>query len=176
MSSPGIALVEGIDVDALVAAVRSCPAVEDLDRGALGSIATYLPGRRLAGVRIEHGRVSIQVRVVWGVPVGEVGVQVRGAVAPLIGSRIVDIVVAALSDPTAEGLATRQPALSAFVPRPDATMAPSTSLLISHTEAVGHWSSDRSWSMPTLAGAAPYLAWRAAPSTVARHVTTAERD
>lgn len=174
MSGPGIALVEGIDVDALAAAVRSCPAVDDLDRGALGSIATYLPGRQLAGIRIEQYRVSIQVRVVWDVPVGELGVQVRRAVARFVGGRAVDIVVAAVSDPTARDIATRQPALSASDPRPAAPMAPSTSSL-GPTEPVSHWSSDRSWSMLTSAGAAPYLAWRGVSSTVSRGITTAER-
>ncbi len=185
MSGPGIALVEGIDVDALAAAVRSCPAVHDLDRGALGSIATYLPGRQLAGIRIEQYRVSVQVRVVWDVPVGELGVQVRRALAPLIGGRIVDIVVAALSDPTAQDIAMRdiamrdiaakRPASSVSVPQ-DVAPVEKSSGSPAPTEVVRHWSSDRSWSKRTSAGAAPYLAWRAASRTVSRGITTAERD
>jgi hypothetical protein len=99
MSNPGSAVVNGVDVDALAAAVRSCPGVDDLDGGPLGSIATYLPGRKLPGIRIGSDRVTIQVRGMWDVPVAELVAQVRLAVAPFIGGRTVDIVVADLADP-----------------------------------------------------------------------------
>ena len=68
MTNPDTAIVEGVDVDALAAAVRSCPAVDDLDGGPLGTVATYLPGRRVPGIRIGADRASIQVRGKWDVP------------------------------------------------------------------------------------------------------------
>lgn len=100
MSSPRSAVINGVDVGALAAAVRACHAVEDLDRGALGSVATYLPGYQLAGIRIASDRVTLQVKGTWGVPVHELATQIKQAAAPLVGNRAVDIIVADLTDPS----------------------------------------------------------------------------
>ena len=100
MSSPATAVTEGVDVDALATAVRSCPGVDDLDPGPLGSVATYLPGRRqVAGIRVAGDRVTLQVRGKWGVPVQELTAQIRAAAGPFVDGRTVDIVVSDLSDP-----------------------------------------------------------------------------
>ena len=99
MTDPGGAFVDGVDVDALAAAVRSCAGVDDLDGGRLGSVATYLPGRRVPGVQVMPGLVTLQVRGMWDVPVGELAVQIRVAVAPFVGDRTLHIVVADLTDP-----------------------------------------------------------------------------
>lgn len=118
MTNPDTAIVEGVDVDALAAAVRSCPAVDDLDGGPLGTVATYLPGRRVPGIRIGADRASIQVRGKWDVPIRELAGQVLAAVAPLTGGRTIDILVAdvaepALPAPTQRGLAGRSRQLGA---------------------------------------------------------------
>ena len=99
MTNPDTAIVEGVDVDALAAAVRSCPAVDDLDGGPLGTVATYLPGRRVPGIRIGADRASIQVRGKWDVPIRELAGQVLAAVAPLTGGRTIDILVADVAEP-----------------------------------------------------------------------------
>jgi hypothetical protein len=93
------ALVDGVDVDAVAAAVRGCPAVDDLDGGRLGGVATYLPGRRVPGIRIEDDRVEVQVRGVWNQPVGAVVSQIRDALAPLTGGRIIDVVLSDVAEP-----------------------------------------------------------------------------
>ncbi len=109
MSSPGRAVVDGVDVDALAAAVQSCDGVDDLDRGPLGSVATYLPGRQLAGIRIGSRRVTLQVKGTWGVPVHELAAQIEQAAAPFVGNRTVDIVLADVTDPTSsQGAPTAQ--------------------------------------------------------------------
>ena len=118
MTNPDTAIVEGVNVDALAAAVRSCPAVDDLDGGPLGTVATYLPGRRVPGIRIGADRASIQVRGKWDVPIRELAGQVLAAVAPLTGGRTIDIFVAdvaepALPAPTQQGLAGRSRQLGA---------------------------------------------------------------
>jgi hypothetical protein len=99
MTNPDTAIVEGVDVDALAAAVRSCPAVDDLDGGPLGTVATYLPGRRVPGIRIGADRASIQVRGKWDVPIRELAGQVLAAVAPLTGGRTIDILVTDVAEP-----------------------------------------------------------------------------
>ena len=93
------AVVSGVDVDDLAAAVRSCPAVVDLAEGEPASAATYLPGRRIVGLAVDDTRVTVQVRSRWGAPVGEVASQIRAAAGPLIGGRPLDIVVADVDDP-----------------------------------------------------------------------------
>jgi len=97
----GAALVDGVDVDAVAAAVRTCAGVERLPGGRPQDTATYLPGRRIEGVRIERSVVLVQVRARWGVPAPELAGQIRRAVAPLVAGRRIDIVVAEVGDPPA---------------------------------------------------------------------------
>ena len=100
MSSPAVpALVDGIDVDAVAAAVRSCPAVDDLDGGRLGEVATSLPGRRVPGIRISDDRIEVHVRGVWDQPVGLIADQIRGVLATLNGGRIIDVVLTDVAEP-----------------------------------------------------------------------------
>jgi len=118
MTNPDTAIVEGVNVDALAAAVRSCPAVDDLDGGPLGTVATYLPGRRVPGIRIGADRATIQVRGKWDVPIREPAGQVLAAVAPLTGGRTIDIFVADVAEPappapTQRGLTGRSRQLGA---------------------------------------------------------------
>jgi hypothetical protein len=100
MTSPAeSALVDGIDVDAVAAAVRGCPAVHDLDGGRLGGVATYLPGRRVPGIRIEDDRIEVHVRAVWNQPVGLVAQQIRAVLATLSGGRVIDVVLTDIAEP-----------------------------------------------------------------------------
>ena len=65
--TPGAAVIDGVDVDAVAAAVQGCAGVSGLDGGRYGEVATYLPGRIVQGVVIGGGRVRVQVRSRWGV-------------------------------------------------------------------------------------------------------------
>jgi hypothetical protein len=97
MTQPPRAVIDGVDLDAVAAAVRSCPAIDDLSSGPWGGVVSYLPGRQLAGVRVASDYVLISVRGRWGVPVAEMARQVRTAVAGLVGPRRVDLEVADLA-------------------------------------------------------------------------------
>ena len=97
MTQPAPAVIDGVDLDAVAAAVRSCPAIADLSPGPWGGVVSYLPGRQLAGVRVASDHVLISVRGRWGVPVAEMARQVRTAVAGLVGPRRVDLEVADLA-------------------------------------------------------------------------------
>ncbi|HST49958.1 hypothetical protein [Jatrophihabitans sp.] len=92
-------LVDGVDIDAVAAAVRGCPAVDDLDGGLLGGAVTYLPGRRVPGIRIAEGRIEVHVRGVWDQPVDVVAGQVRQALAPLAAGHVVDVVLSDIAEP-----------------------------------------------------------------------------
>lgn len=93
------AVVDGVDVDAVATAVRGCPGVLDLHEGPPQLIATYLPGRRIEGVRIDRRAVAVQVRARWGVPVSDLSAQIRAALRPLAAGRRIDIVWADVADP-----------------------------------------------------------------------------
>lgn len=81
------------------------PAVYDLHGGSQGVIATYMPGKRLVGVRISEAGDVIEVAVVlWaGYPVPEVVDTLRTRVRELAGAVAVDLTVADLhTEPAAE--------------------------------------------------------------------------
>jgi hypothetical protein len=100
MTSPADAgLVDGIDVDAVAAAVRGCPAVHDLDAGRLGGVATYLPGRRVPGIRVADDRIEVHVRGVWDQPASLLAQQIRAALTTLSGGRVIDVVLTDVADP-----------------------------------------------------------------------------
>jgi len=106
-------LVDGVDIDAVAAAVRGCPAVDDLDGGLLDGTVTYLPGRRVPGIRIADGRIEVHVRGVWDQPVDLIAGQIRQALAALAGSHVVDVVLSDIAEP---GLAPAGPAADAASP------------------------------------------------------------
>lgn len=81
---------------AVAATVLTCPAVATLHGGRLGQLTTFLPGRRVEGVRLDDERVQVGVVVVHGTPAALVADQVRTALAPLTGGRPVDVHVADL--------------------------------------------------------------------------------
>jgi len=95
------AVVDGVDVDAVAAAARGCPAVERLCSGPWGGLVSYLPGREVPGVRIARGHVMVSVCSRWGVPAAELARQVRVVLAPLTGARRIDVVIADVADPAA---------------------------------------------------------------------------
>jgi hypothetical protein len=103
------AVVDGVDLDAVAAAARGCPAIDDLSPGSWGGVVSYLPGRQVAGVRIASDHVVISVRGRWGVPVGEMARQVRTAVSSLVAPRRLDLVVADLAGAPGEAQAGGQP-------------------------------------------------------------------
>jgi uncharacterized alkaline shock family protein YloU len=93
------AVVAGLDVDLIAAAVQACPLVAGLHAGLHGSVATLLPGRRVPGVRVVEVddravRLEISVAVPYGAVLAQVGEQVRTAVAPLAPGLPAEVTVA----------------------------------------------------------------------------------
>ena len=122
VKDPAAAVIDGVDVDAVAAAVEGCTGVSALDGGRFGEAATYLPGRTVAGVVVGDGRVAVQVRSRWGVPAPELAALIAAVVAPLTGYRPVDVVIADIDDPPGT-LSFRVPA-GAGTPRPDPGLPP----------------------------------------------------
>ena len=97
--TPAAAVIDGVDVDAVAAAVRGCAGVSGLYGGRYGEVVTYLPGRTVPGVVVGGGRVRVQVRSRWGVEAPRLAALITTALAPLTGHRPVDIVIADVDDP-----------------------------------------------------------------------------
>jgi hypothetical protein len=94
VSSGSVTTQDTLDVDAIAAATLACPAVAGLHEGGTWAVATYLPGRRVVGVRIDVRRVLVSVVLAPGSSVRALETQVRSALAPHVADRPVDVHVA----------------------------------------------------------------------------------
>lgn len=76
--------------------IREHPAVVGLHGGPFGSICSYLPGRRVVGVRIDPDRAAVQVGVVlWlSAPLPQLVTELRSRVTAVAGPIAVDVTVA----------------------------------------------------------------------------------
>ena len=83
--------------DAVAAAVLAHPGVVRLSGGAFGTVASYLPGRRVIGVRLpleDTDPVQIAVVARMGVPLPRLAEELGAAVVAVIGPVAVDVTVA----------------------------------------------------------------------------------
>jgi len=103
------ARVSGPEVlaDAIAQRVLDHPAVAHLHGGPFGTVASYLPGRRVEGVRVDEeadGAVDLSV-VVWvGTPLLPVVAELRHRVAEVAGPVRVNVTVADLYSPEEDHL------------------------------------------------------------------------
>lgn len=105
-----------VDPDLIAARVLACPGVAGLSAGPWGSAATYLPGRRVVGVRLSPTAVEVHLVARYGLSLGELAAQVRAALAGQVGARQVDIVVEDVAEPSAQQTAPPQPVTAAAAP------------------------------------------------------------
>ncbi|MEJ2886887.1 hypothetical protein [Actinomycetospora aeridis] len=82
-------------------ALLAHPAVAALSGGPFGTLATYLPGRRLPGIVLGDGGEPDRIAVVlyYGAPVGATSDELRRIVAAASGNRRVDVTVADVEMP-----------------------------------------------------------------------------
>ncbi|MDP9419979.1 MAG: hypothetical protein M3P53_07510 [Actinomycetota bacterium] len=85
-----------IDVDAIATAVDACPSVVRRATGRGVEVASYLPGRRVEGIRTGDGRVEVHVEVRYGVPLPLAADEIRAAVVACTPGVDVDVVIADL--------------------------------------------------------------------------------
>lgn len=71
-------------VDVIAAAVTAVDGVAELHGGMFGEAATYLPGRRVPGIRLGDDGTEVHVSLLFGAPVRPTAEAVRDAVAPLV--------------------------------------------------------------------------------------------
>jgi len=82
-----------VDVDAIARSVERCPGVASLSSGPVGLAVSYLPGKRVEGVRVTDELVEVHVIARWEMTVQFVDREVRDAVTGIIGGRRLDVVI-----------------------------------------------------------------------------------
>lgn len=84
--------------DVIATAVLGTPGVHGLHSGAFGEVATYLPGRRVTGVRVLDDSCEVHVTLSWGAPFADTSAAVRAALRPLTTGPV-DVVVEDVAGP-----------------------------------------------------------------------------
>lgn len=87
------------DPDVLVAVTLACTYVAAMSGGALGEVATYLPGRRIRGIRMSSDGIDVHVVGVFGPSIADIVDQVRLAVERVAPWRTVSVHVEDLEAP-----------------------------------------------------------------------------
>jgi len=70
--------------DEVAALVLAVPGVTQLHPGRFGEVATYLPGRRVTGVKLTDDRVEVHVVVTYNAPIRALAQQIHAAVAAVV--------------------------------------------------------------------------------------------
>jgi len=70
--------------DAIATLVLAVPGVAGLHPGRFGEVATYLPGRRVTGVKLGEDRVEVHVVVAYDEPIRVLAQQIHAAVAAVV--------------------------------------------------------------------------------------------
>lgn len=75
------------DAERIRAAVLATDGVAELHSGAFGEIATYLPGGRVAGIRVDRSDIEVHIVVYLEADIRDVAENVRGAAQALFPDR-----------------------------------------------------------------------------------------
>jgi len=81
--TPARAVVPEDDAERIAAAVTAVKGVAGLHAGMFGEVATYLPGRRVSGIRIGADRVDVHVSLALDAPVRSTATAIQRAVAEI---------------------------------------------------------------------------------------------
>lgn len=81
------------DPDRVAEVARAVAGVVDLTGGPLDSAATYLPGRRVPGVRLDESTIAVHLVVTMERPVREVAADVHRALGEAFAGRTVEVVI-----------------------------------------------------------------------------------
>lgn len=98
---PGPAALAQLVADVVVAH----PSVVRLDGGPFGTVATWLPGRRLVGVHVGRPGEPVEIAVVLNLdrPVPATVAALRRSVATLVGDAPIDVTVTDVTVPGGDG-------------------------------------------------------------------------
>ncbi|MBA3349282.1 MAG: hypothetical protein H0T12_01890 [Actinobacteria bacterium] len=136
------------DVEVVAAVVAACPSVARLYGGRAAEVATYLPGRRVEGVRFTEDELEVHVVAAWDVPLPEVADEVRGAAAPVGGGLPVAVFIDDVDIPPALLGADEPPEDSTSDPLAETSLAPPSAPLPGEVVVVEESSEDTGLTAP----------------------------
>jgi len=90
-----------VDIDLLAQTVIAVRGVHDLHAGVMGEVTTYMPGRRVNGVRLRQSGCDIHIVIDYGVAIAATTDLVRNAVRPFITGPV-DVIVEDIAAPGSE--------------------------------------------------------------------------
>lgn len=96
------------DADTVAGMAAAVPGVRSLHPGMFGEVGTYLPGRRVAGVRVTGDTIDVHLIVDADARVRETAAAVRQAVADAYPNHAVDITVEDIAPAPKASTATTQ--------------------------------------------------------------------
>lgn len=79
--------------EAVADAVAACPGVVRLGTGSTIEVATYLPGRRVHGVRMGDDGVEVHVVARPGTVLPALAEAIRGVVTAVVPAQIIDVYI-----------------------------------------------------------------------------------
>lgn len=80
---PSQTVLSADDAERIAAVVTDVAGVAALHGGMFGEVATYLPGRRVSGIRISDDRVDVHVSLAQNAPVRATATAIQRAVAAI---------------------------------------------------------------------------------------------
>ena len=86
VAGPGSAAAR--TADRVAAAVLDVDGVAALHGGPIGALGTYLPGRRVTGVRLTPDGAEVGVVITYGTPVPALAARIRAVLAPIVGPAV----------------------------------------------------------------------------------------
>lgn len=103
MTTPGPDLEP--DPEHIAALTLSCPLVVGLHGGQFGEAATYLPRRRVIGVRVTPTGIGVHVTARYPATIGEVDAQLRAALDPYLAGVPLTVTVEDYASPSSPSTA-----------------------------------------------------------------------
>lgn len=84
---------QSVDAEAVAERALQSRSVSGLYPGGAVEVATYLPGRKISGVRVRDDEVEVHVVARWSTLLPDVAEEVRALVTPLAGGLPVSVFI-----------------------------------------------------------------------------------
>jgi hypothetical protein len=110
---------DGTLAEAVAAGACAVPGVARLSGGKAGQVATYLPGRRVSGVRVTGDSVEVHLVARWVASLPQLAQDVRAALDPLVAGRAVTVFVEDIESAVLEPPSPARDPLSTTPTAPD---------------------------------------------------------
>jgi hypothetical protein len=95
-------IVDEVDVDVVHDTVLACPGVAGVGSTLPGALATYLPGRRVTGIRVNPDSIELEVCTRWNASAAHVGAALQAALKKQAAGRRIDVTIVDIEPPESE--------------------------------------------------------------------------